>query len=118
MEEEAKRDKKNKPKGDARQAINEKGDKLLARAESKREKDRERLNNYETRRTLRQAIRKFILGTSFQDKILAETVCTTNRKEILDKVFPSNVEVTIGDIPDVEKGEVLLDNRARGTFQR
>jgi len=67
---------------------------------------------------IKQAIRKYIFRTSFQDKILAETICTTNRKEILDKVFPSNVEVTIGDIPDVEKGEVLLDNRARGTFQR
>jgi len=65
----------------------------------------------------RQAVRQFIFRTSFQDKILDETVCRTDRGEIL-KSLPLTMEVTISDIPDVEKGEVLLDNRARGTFQK
>jgi len=66
---------------------------------------------------LRQAIRQFIFRTSFQDKILDETVCRIDRGEIL-KSLPLTMEVTISDVPDVEKGEVLLDNRGRGSFQK
>ena len=66
----------------------------------------------------RQAVRQFIFRTSFQDKILDETVCRVDRGEILNALVPVNFEVTLSDIPDVEKGEVLLDNRARGTFQK
>lgn len=75
-------------------------------------------NQRSPRGKLKQAIRKFIFSTSFQDHILAETVCRVNREELLGYASTFSMEVTVSDIPNVEKGEVLLDNRARGTFQK
>ncbi len=67
---------------------------------------------------LKQIIRRFIFATSFQDPILAETVCRINREELLGYASTFSMEVTVSDIPNVEKGEILLDNRARGSFQK
>ena len=45
-----------------------------------------------------------------------ETVCQISRMDILALLTEPVVEV--GDVPDVEKGEVLLDSRGTGSFQR
>lgn len=67
---------------------------------------------------LKQAIRKFIFQTSFQDHILAESVCRVNRVDMLAYAGGFNMEVTVSDIPNVEKGLILSDSRGRGIFQK
>ena len=67
---------------------------------------------------MKQAIRKYIFTTSFQDHVLAESVCTVNRKELLGYASTLSMEVTVSDVPDVEKGLILSDSRGRGVFQR
>ena len=61
-------------------------------------------------------IRGIIYSNSFNDKILCETVSRISRRGILELLHES--ELRISDVPDVEKGEVLVDSRGRGTFQR
>jgi len=75
-------------------------------------------NQRSQRGKLKQTIRKFIFLTSYQDNKLAETVCRVDRGEVLAYISPFSSELNVSDVPDVEKGEVLLDNRARGTFQK
>jgi hypothetical protein len=60
-------------------------------------------------------IRGLIFGSSFHDGQRCETVCRTTRTEVL-ALLSGPVEV--GDVPDVMKGEVLVDSRGRGSFQR
>ena len=79
---------------------------------------------------LKQAIRKVIFRTSYQDSILAESVCRVNREDLLayasdiimkmevTEIPDLNIGVTVGDVPDVEKGLILSDSRGRGIFQR
>ena len=66
----------------------------------------------------RRDARKFILENSFNDVILAEKVSRTDHSTVLtylgtkyDMVFP---EVAMS----VERGEVLVDSRGNGTFQK
>ena len=62
------------------------------------------------KRLSRWFAKRIILGTSFHDEELAETVARVDmsyRERIEDDVFTVHVE----------HGEVLLDKRARGTFQ-
>ena len=78
---------------------------------------------------LNQAIRHYIFTTSFQDPILAESVCRVNREDLLgyastfivemqpNEVPSLNMGITLSDIPDVEKGLILSDSRGRGIFQ-
>ena len=63
----------------------------------------------------KRSIRKTIFTSSFRDKILHETVCRLSRDEVLG-LLCEPVQVSL--VPDVEKGEVLIDLRGRGTFQR
>jgi hypothetical protein len=67
---------------------------------------------------LKQLVRRYIYTTSFQDRILAESVCRVNREDCLGYVSPFRMEVVVGDIPDIEKGLVLSDSRGRGVFQK
>lgn len=55
--------------------------------------------------------RRIIFGTSFHDKELAETVARVN-VTYADKIGSE------GFIVNVERGEILKDNRGRGTFQQ
>jgi hypothetical protein len=56
-----------------------------------------------------------IFLNSFQDAELCETVSKTSRADILALVVqPTDVT----DVPDIEKGEVLVDSRGRGSFQQ
>ena len=72
----------------------------------------------QARKEQRRAARKFILLNSFNDVILAEKVSRTDHRTVLtylgtkyDMVFP---EVAMS----VERGEVLVDSRGNGTFQK
>jgi hypothetical protein len=60
-------------------------------------------------------IRRTIFASSFRDKILHETICRLSRDEVLG-LLREPVQVSL--VPDVEKVEVLIDLRGRGTFQK
>jgi hypothetical protein len=66
---------------------------------------------------LRRRIRGIIYATSFDDKQLSETVCRVNRIDIL-MLLHEPAAVSLGDIPDVSHGEVLVDSRGQGSFQK
>ncbi len=72
------------------------------------------------RRSLKARVKRYLFRVSYRDRKLSEVVCTTNKTEAIDWVL-SNVDtqqgLNLGDIPDVEKGLVLLDSRGRGAFQ-
>jgi len=49
---------------------------------------------------------------------MCETTCRCNREDI-ESVFHVELEgVLVGDLPDVERGEVMMDSRGRGSFQK
>ena len=56
-----------------------------------------------------------IFKNSFHDFRQGETVSQVSREDILGQLHEP---VTVGDVPDVEKGEVLVDSRGRGSLQR
>lgn len=60
-------------------------------------------------------IRRIIFSTAFYDRSGCEVICRMSR---LDVMALLNEPVDISLVPDVEKGEVLLDSRGRGSFQR
>jgi hypothetical protein len=62
----------------------------------------------------RQATR-LILATAYQDRIVSESVCTLSRAQVFDKL-PGIVDRSL--VPNVEHGEILVNSRGEGTFQR
>jgi len=61
--------------------------------------------------------RRFILDTSFHDPIMAETISRVSDTMIvahLDALYPGTPPPEI----NVVRGEVLIDSRGRGTFQK
>lgn len=62
---------------------------------------------------LRQ-VRRIILSKSFRDRIRCETVCKMTRIDVLALL---KEPVQIGLVPELEKGEVLVDSRGNGSFQ-
>jgi len=65
--------------------------------------------------TLQQRkIQTIILNGSYRDKQHGETISKLTREEVMGKV-KEPIEVHL--IPDLEKGEVLIDSRGRGSFQ-
>lgn len=63
---------------------------------------------------LRQ-VRRIIFSSSFHDRVRDETVCRTTRTDVLALL---NEPIEVGLVPELEKGEVLVDSRGCGTFQR
>ena len=63
----------------------------------------------------KRQIRALIFASSYQDLNRCETVCRVSRSEILACLTGS---VEICDVPNVEKGEILVDSRGCGSFQR
>ena len=59
-------------------------------------------------------IRAIILRSSFYDRNLCEVVSRMTRLDVLSKLTEP-VEIHL--VPDVEKGEVLIDSRGRGSLQ-
>lgn len=65
-------------------------------------------------RLLLRKVRRVIYSLSFNDRIVCETVSRVSHEEVLS--FLTEV-IRVSDVPDVEKGEVLVDSRGRGSFQ-
>ena len=60
-------------------------------------------------------IRGIILHGSFYDRNLGEVVSKMTRMDVMAQL---NEPIEVNLIPDVEKGEVLVDSRGLGSFQR
>jgi len=56
-----------------------------------------------------------MVSHAFIDTRKAETVCMVDRVDVLGML---NGAVDVGLVPDVVKGEVLVDSRGQGSFQR
>jgi len=62
------------------------------------------------KRHLRKVAKRLMLTLSFRDARLAETVNLVTRSDLLSE---------LGQVPfDVVRGEVLVDSRGRGSFQK
>jgi len=59
-------------------------------------------------------IRGIIFHGSFYDRKIGEVVSKMTRLEVMGRL---NEPIEVHLVPDVEKGEVLLDLRGRGSFQ-
>jgi hypothetical protein len=64
----------------------------------------------------KKLVRQLILTNAFQDRQILETVSRLSRVEVI-ALMPGD-ELLISLVPDVEKGEVLVDSRGQGSFQR
>lgn len=62
----------------------------------------------------KRKIRGIIFRNSFRDAAGGETISRITRLDVLSMVHEP---VMICDVPDVEKGEVLVDLRGRGSMQ-
>jgi hypothetical protein len=62
-------------------------------------------------------VRGIILRESFYDRNLCEVVSRVTRSDVM-ALLSGLVEADLVQVPDVEKGEVLLDSRGKGTFQK
>jgi hypothetical protein len=60
-------------------------------------------------------VRALIFTTAFVDVARSETVCRVDRVDLLQALHGP---VDVSRIPQVEKGEVLVDSRGTGSFQR
>jgi hypothetical protein len=60
-------------------------------------------------------VRALIFATAFVDPVRSETVCRVDRVDVLEALQDP---VDVSRIPEVEKGEVLVDSRGSGSFQR
>ena len=62
------------------------------------------------KRHLRKVAKRLMLTLSFRDRRLSETVNLVTRRDLLSE---------LGQVPfDVVRGEVLVDSRGRGSFQK
>lgn len=60
-------------------------------------------------------MRAIIFSRGFHDDVRCETVCIVSRSYVISLL---NEPVQMSLVPDVEKGEVLVDSRGAGSFQR
>ena len=67
------------------------------------------------RRNIKRRLRSLILASSFHDAWRCESVSLVSR---IDMLSSAGTGVQVSDVPDVEKGEVLVDSRGQGSFQR
>jgi hypothetical protein len=58
--------------------------------------------------------KRLIFGSAFRDVRRGEVVCKVSRVEVLALLGAVDLSV----VPDVVKGEVLVDSRGSGSFQR
>jgi hypothetical protein len=63
---------------------------------------------------LLRKIHKIIINHSYNDRLICETVSRVTRQDVLAYL---DEPVRVSDVPDVEKGEVLIDCRGTGSFQ-
>ncbi|MGD0159666.1 MAG: hypothetical protein ABSB89_05150 [Candidatus Bathyarchaeia archaeon] len=62
---------------------------------------------------VRQA-RRIILSSSFHDRVRCERICRMTRTDVLALL---KEPVQVGSVPALERGEVLVDSRGKGSFQ-
>jgi hypothetical protein len=67
------------------------------------------------KRGIRRKLRRLVLSHSFNDLQLSETVCLVSRADLMTLAGP---EVQVSDVPDVVRGDILIDSRGQGTFQK
>ena len=67
------------------------------------------------KRLAKRILRSLALERGFHDVERCETVCLLSRMELIGLAGPI---VQIGDVPNIERGEVLVDSRGEGSFQR
>jgi hypothetical protein len=67
------------------------------------------------KRLLRRQLRSIVLSGGFHDVRRCETVSLVSRLDLLSIAGP---RVQVSDVLDVVKGEVLVDSRGQGSFQR
>jgi hypothetical protein len=60
-------------------------------------------------------IRGIILRNSHYDRKISEVISKITRMDVIAQL---NEPVKVHLVPDVEKGEVLIDTRGRGSLQR
>jgi len=70
------------------------------------------------RRSPKSLARRYIRKHAFEDKILSETVSRTSYVEVRDHVCAVVTDVQMSQIPQVEKGLVLVNSRLTGVWQR
>jgi hypothetical protein len=63
----------------------------------------------------RRQIRALIFASCYQDSNRCETVSRVSRSDIMASLMGP---VEVCKVPDIEKGEVLVDSRGQGSFQR
>ncbi|MCL5876985.1 MAG: hypothetical protein M1540_04140 [Candidatus Bathyarchaeota archaeon] len=68
-----------------------------------------------TNKLLQRKIRRIIQHSTYYDKQKGETISTATQSEILDQL-KEPIEVCL--VPDIEKGEVLLDPKGKGSLQQ
>ncbi len=64
---------------------------------------------------LQRQIRRIIYSQSYSDRLISETVSQISREDVMAFL---DQPVCVSDVPDVENGEVLVDSRGTGSFQR
>ena len=64
---------------------------------------------------LQRRERALIFSNTFVDTRRAETVCRLDRVDVLGML---NDVVDVSPVPPIVKGEVLVDSRGQGSFQR
>ena len=73
---------------------------------------------------MRQQVRKYVFKVSYHDQKIGETVCRSDRLELIQIAQVCSYAVGLGGavplncVPDVEKGLVLVDSRGGGSFQK
>jgi hypothetical protein len=60
-------------------------------------------------------IRGIILRNSHYDRKISEVISKITRMDVMAQL---NEPIEVHLVPDVEKGEVLIDTRGRGSLQR
>jgi hypothetical protein len=64
----------------------------------------------------KRLIRGEIFCHAFHDKLAGEVVSLLSRRDVLGLLNFEGFSVSI--VPEVERGEVLVDSRGRGSFQK
>jgi hypothetical protein len=67
------------------------------------------------KKLLLRQIRRMICSQSYNDRVVCETVSKVSRDQVLAYIHEA---IRLSDVPNVEKGEVLVDSRGQGSFQR
>jgi hypothetical protein len=73
------------------------------------------LHKRSTKKIIQRKIRRAIQHATYYDKQKGETISTATQTEILSQL-KEPIEVNL--VPDIEKGEVLLDTKGKGTLQK